>query len=97
MELNIFRVLRMIRNLKVSDLAKILDTSAANISSIEAGRHQPSRRLLRDYAQALGVTPEFIADHAPNAENKDSRFEEYLFGVLNDVLRLEQEERTITL
>lgn len=97
MELNIFKVLRMIRNLKVSDLAKMLDTSSANISSIEAGRHQPSRRLLRDYAKALGVTPEFIANHVPNAENKDSRFENYLFNVLGDVLKFEEEEKSLFL
>lgn len=95
-ETNIFKVLRLIRNMKVSELAEVLDTSAANISSIESGRHNPSRRLLRDYAKALGVTPEFIANHAPNNNGADRRFEDYLFNVLNDVLILEREERSIT-
>jgi transcriptional regulator with XRE-family HTH domain len=89
-ERNIFKLLRLIRNIKVSELAEMLDTSVANISSIENGRSQPSRRLLRDYAQVLGVTPEFISNHASNAENKDSRFEDYLFEVLNEVLELDR-------
>ncbi len=93
-ERNIFKVLRLIRDIRVADLAKTLDTSVANISSIETGRSQPSRRLLRDYAKALGVTPEFISNHAPNAENKDDKFEKYLFDVLNDVLELDRKEKT---
>lgn len=91
-DLNIYKVLRLIRDLKVSELAEMLDTSAANICGIESGRHNPSRRLLRDYAKALGVTPEFIANHAPNSEGKDPQFEEYLYGVLTDVLALKKEE-----
>lgn len=95
-EKNIFKALRMIRNIRVSDLAKTLEVTPANISSIEAGRHSPSRRLIKDYASALGVTPDFISNHMPDAENKDSRFEEYLFNVLGDVLALDQEERSLT-
>lgn len=91
--LNIYRVLRLIRDLKVSELAEMLDTSAANICGIESGRHNPSRRLLRDYAKALGVTPDFITNHAPNNEDKNPQFDEYLYGVLTDVLALKNEEK----
>lgn len=94
-ENNIFKILRLIRNIKVSDLAKTLEVTPSKISAIEAGRHSPSKRLLRDYAQALGVTPEFIANHLPDAEGKDEKFEYYLASVLNDVLSLEQEERAM--
>lgn len=84
---NIYKTLRVIRNLKPKELAEILETSPSNISSIEVGRHKPSRRLLRDYAKALGVTPEFIHDH----ESKPcERYEEYLFRVLSDVLEFEK-------
>lgn len=97
---NIFKVLRKIRDIKVTDLAKALDVSPANISSIEAGRHCPSKRLLTDYAQALGVTPEFINNHLPcsdESKKDDERYEEYMFGVLNDVLALEKERRSLTM
>lgn len=95
-ERNIFKILRMIRGIKVTDLANELDVTPSNICSIEAGRHNPSRRLLKDYAKALKVTPEFISNHMPNSENKDDRFEEYLFGVLNDVLTLDQELKSLS-
>lgn len=98
MKQNIFKTLRLIRDIKVIDLAKSLDVSPANISSIEAGRHNPSKRLLKDYAHALGVTPEFISNRLSNEEeSRDSRFEEYLFGVLNDVLALEQDEKFLAM
>ena len=84
---NIFRTLRIIRNLKAKELAKILETSPSNISLIEAGRHKPSKRLLRDYAKALGVTPEFIHNHEMMPSK---RYEEYLFRVLSDVLEFEK-------
>lgn len=94
-ERNIFRVLRMIRDIKVTDLAKTLDVSPANISSIEAGRHNPGKRLLKDYAHALGVTPDFISNHISydnSTENSnENRYEEYLFSILNEVLTLDRE------
>ena len=99
-ERNIFKFLRMIRDIKVTDLAKTLDVSPANISSIEAGRHSPSKRLLEDYAQALGVTPDFINNHLPGSENSENgadRYEEYLFSVLNDVLTLDQERKSLVM
>lgn len=94
-EKNIFRALRIIRDIKTKDLAKTLNVSPANISSIESGRHNPSKDLLPKYAQALGVTPEFINNHLTDHEkskNETDQYQDYLFQVLNEVLTLDRDK-----
>ena len=59
-KLNIFRLLRIARDIKVTDLAKILRVTPAYINAIERGERIPSDRLLRDYAQTLKVSEELI-------------------------------------
>ncbi len=80
-ELNVFRLLRLARNLKVKDLAQELSVSSAYINAIENGERFPSERLLRDYAKALGVSPEIFQIFRPE-EHKDKRFENVLLSLL---------------
>lgn len=53
-------MLRIARDIKVTDLAKILRVTPAYINAIERGERIPSDRLLRDYAQTLKVSEELI-------------------------------------
>lgn len=46
---NIYKTLRVIRNLKAKELAEMLDTSPSNISLIEVGRH----KILQQYASNI--------------------------------------------
>ncbi len=80
-ELNVFRLLRLARNLKVKDLAQELSVSSAYINAIENGERFPSERLLRDYAKALGVSSEIFQTFRPE-EHKDKRFENVLLSLL---------------
>lgn len=90
---NVFRILRIVREIKASELANKLDISAATISSIENGRFSPGRRLLRDYAKALDVTPEFISEYVEIAKNEDCRYEEYFFQVLTAVIEMDMDKK----
>lgn len=80
-ELNVFRLLRIARNIKVKDLAQELSVSSAYINAIENGERTPSKRLLHDYAIALNVDEEIFSTFTPsNHQNK--RFENVLLSLL---------------
>lgn len=80
-ELNVFRLLRIARNLKVKDLAQELSVSSAYINAIENGERFPSDRLLRDYAIVLGVSEDVFLTFKPE-EQKNKRFENILLSLL---------------
>lgn len=80
-KLNIFRLLRIARDIKVKDLAKELSVTPAYINAIENGERFPSDRLLRDYAKALGVEKEIILNFNPNKQS-NKKFENVLLSVL---------------
>ena len=80
-ELNVFRLLRIARNLKVKDLAEELSVSSAYINAIENGERFLSDRLLRDYAIALGVSEDVFLTFKPE-NHKNKRFENVLLSLL---------------
>lgn len=80
-ELNVFRLLRIARNLKVKDLAQELSVSSAYINAIENGERFPSDRLLRDYAIALGVDQEVFLTFKPEKQ-QNKCFENVLLSLL---------------
>lgn len=85
--LNIFRLLRIARDRKVKDLAKELSVTPAYINSIENGERYPSERLLRDYAEALGVSVEVIKNFNPDQEKG---FERILLALLRTICQTDQ-------
>ena len=79
--LNIFRLLRIARDKKVKDLAQELSITPAYINAIENGKRFPSDRLLRDYAQALGVSTELILTFKAE-DHTNQKFENGLLSLL---------------
>lgn len=80
-KLNVFRLLRIARDKKVKDLAQELSVTPAYINAIENGERFPSDRLLRDYAQALGVSEETILNFKPK-DHANRKFENVLLSLL---------------
>lgn len=78
---NVFRLLRIARDKKVKDLAQELSVTPAYINAIENGTRFPSERLLRDYAQALGVSEETILNFKPG-DHASRKFENVLLSLL---------------
>ena len=79
--LNIFRLLRIARDIKVKDLAQELSVTPAYINAIENGERFPSDRLLKDYAQALGVEKDTILNFKLE-DQKNKKFENVLLSLL---------------
>ena len=82
--LNVFYLLRVAQDIKVKDLAETLSVTPAYIHAIEKGERVPSERLLKYYAEALGVTPEIIESFCPN-DHKDKKFKEVLLWILKKI------------
>ena len=80
-KLNIFRLLRIARDIKVKDLAQELSVTPAYINAIENGERFPSDRLLKDYAQALGVEKDTILNFKLE-DQKNKQFENVLLTLL---------------
>lgn len=87
-DLNIFRLLRIARNMKVKEIAEKLSITPAYVHAIENGKKFPSKRLLRDYAEVLGVKEETILTFKPEKQ-KNPKFENALLYLLQIICKLD--------
>ena len=85
--LNIYRLLRIARDIKVKDLANDLLVTPAYINAIEKGDKTPSERLSRDYAEALNVDVQLIKTFSENTST-DMSFEHLLLHLLESICSL---------
>jgi DNA-binding XRE family transcriptional regulator len=58
------RVQRRLADMSLREMAALTSVSNAYLSQIERGLHQPSLRVLRSIAQALGIAPEDLLRRA---------------------------------
>jgi transcriptional regulator with XRE-family HTH domain len=65
------RTQRKLANLSLREMAALTDLSNAYISQIERGLHEPSVRVLRSIALALGLPPDTLLAHAGLLGDRD--------------------------
>ncbi|MDO5812540.1 MAG: helix-turn-helix transcriptional regulator [Bacillota bacterium] len=82
--LNVYRLLRIARDLKVKELAEKLMVTPAYINAIEKGERIPSKRLIRDYSIALNVDERIITTFS---NNKNNSFEKLLLKILKEICK----------
>jgi transcriptional regulator with XRE-family HTH domain len=58
------RVQRQLAHMSLREVAALTSVSNAYLSQVERGLHQPSLRVLRSIAQALGIAPEELLRRA---------------------------------
>jgi transcriptional regulator with XRE-family HTH domain len=58
------RMQRRLADMSLREMASLTSVSNAYLSQIERGLHQPSLRVLRSIAQALGIAPEDLLRRA---------------------------------
>ena len=58
------RAQRNLASLSLRQLSDMTDVSNAYLSQIERGLHEPSIRVLRSVAEALGIPPETLLEQA---------------------------------
>ena len=87
-ENNIYRLLRIARDLKVKDVAEKLNVSPAYICAIEAGKREPSINMLSDYAHVLGIDANTLLE-LRNTKKPPDKFEEFLFYILKKIIEFD--------
>jgi len=60
----VIKTQRQLAKLSLRDLAALTDVSNAYLSQIERGMHEPSVRVLRAIAEALGLPPDTLLRQA---------------------------------
>jgi transcriptional regulator with XRE-family HTH domain len=65
------RAQRNLASLSLRQLSEMTDVSNAYLSQIERGLHEPSIRVLRSVAEALGIAPETLLEQAGLLEEDD--------------------------
>jgi transcriptional regulator with XRE-family HTH domain len=65
------RAQRNLASLSLRQLSDMTDVSNAYLSQIERGLHEPSIRVLRSVAEALGISPETLLEQAGLLEEDD--------------------------
>ena len=86
---NVYRLLRIARDLRVKDVAEALGVTPAYINAIEAGKREPSMKLISSYAAVLGVDENTLF-HFRNPDNQPDRFEQFMLLILKKISALDQ-------
>lgn len=72
-----FRIIRAAFGLRQGDLAQRLPVTASQLSLIEAGKRQPSLRVVNALAEAVGVPAALVSVLASTENQLDASSEEF--------------------
>ena len=78
------RAQRNLASLSLRQLSEMTDVSNAYLSQIERGLHEPSIRVLRSVAEALGIAPETLLEQAGRETDFEAR--KALYGQFQDIV-----------
>jgi transcriptional regulator with XRE-family HTH domain len=83
-----FRIVRAAFGLRQSELAERMPITASQLSLIEAGKRQPSLRVVEGLAKAVGVPSALISLLASSPEEVASKSDEDISDLARALLRL---------
>jgi transcriptional regulator with XRE-family HTH domain len=83
-----FRVIRAAFGLKQAELAERMPISASQLSLIEAGKRQPSLKVLDSFARAVGVPSALLSLLASTPNDVNSAGDETVSDLAKSLLRL---------
>lgn len=90
-ENNVYRLLRIARDLKVKDIAEEVGVTPAYISAIEAGKREPALDKISSYAKALRVDENTLF-YFREASSHQGKFEAFLLAILQKIVSLDESE-----
>jgi transcriptional regulator with XRE-family HTH domain len=96
-----FRIIRAAFGLRQSELAERMPITASQLSLIEAGKRQPSLRVVNGLASAVGMPAALISLLASTTDDVVSKSDEELSDLARALLRLlvsakEEPQRSLT-
>ncbi len=90
MDKSVYYYFRVLRKKEVKDLAEELMVSKSYIHAIENGTKEPSVRLFRDYAKALGIDQEVMRKLVD--DSKKFSIERIMIRLLKEVVKNEEQD-----
>lgn len=87
-ENNVYRLLRIARDMKVKDVAELVGVTPAYISAIEAGKREPALDKIPAYAKALRVDENTLF-YFRESSNHQGVFESFLLAILEKITKLD--------
>jgi transcriptional regulator with XRE-family HTH domain len=82
-----FRIIRAAYGLRQSELAERVPITASQLSLIEAGKRQPSLRVVDGLARAVGMPAAFVSLLASTVEDVESKSAEEISDLARALLR----------
>ena len=86
---NIFRLIRLARDLRTSDVASMMGCTTAYVSQVENGERKPTVEWIGDFCKKLDVR-EDVVQHFDN--NSEGTFERKMLSVLQTICDMEDNE-----
>jgi XRE family transcriptional regulator, fatty acid utilization regulator len=83
-----FRIIRAAFGLKQSDLAARMPITASQLSLIEAGKRQPSLRVVNALASAVGIPAALVSVLAASSDSIKSKPDAEISDLARALLRL---------
>jgi transcriptional regulator with XRE-family HTH domain len=83
-----FRIIRAAFGLRQSELAERMPITASQLSLIEAGKRQPSLRVVNALAQAVGIPSALISVLASDSTEVESKPDDDISDLARALLRL---------
>lgn len=83
-----FRIVRAAYGLRQSDLAERMPITPSQLSLIEAGKRQPSLRVINGLASAVGIPTALISLLASTSEDMESQSDADIYDLSRALLRL---------
>ncbi|NUZ08990.1 helix-turn-helix transcriptional regulator [Piscinibacter koreensis] len=83
-----FRIVRAAVGLRQAELAERMPITASQLSLIEAGKRQPSLRVVEALAKAVGAPAALITLLASTPNDIDLKADHNISGLANALLRL---------
>lgn len=82
---NIYRLLRIINDKSIQQLAEEMDVTPSYISAVENDKKKPSSSLLEKYSKILGVRQSTILYFAEENQEQDLNYKEALLFILKNL------------
>lgn len=92
-ENNVYRLLRIARDLKVREVAEMVGVTPAYINAIESGKREPSLDKIPAYAKALRVDENTLF-YFREAESTYGTFEKFMLKILKTIVDLDEKNKS---
>lgn len=85
---DIFRLLRIAKDLKIRELAEKMGISPSYISEVESGKKKPSLEMIEKYSTALDIPKSVIFYFVEQNVTKKYHYQELLLQILQKICSL---------